>query len=106
MGHRDKNFHTQAMTANGYGDAAERIQELFLAGRKEEAVAAVPDEFIDEGALVGPGTASASASARGPTAARRASPSATQQDEAMELMADLAAVPMSAGPDLPRTEQG
>ena len=90
MGHRDKNFHTQAMTANGYGEAAERIQELYLAGRKAEAVAAVPDDFIDEGALVGPRhrirerfRAWADSGATGLTVA-------TQQDEAIELMADLA----------------
>jgi F420-dependent oxidoreductase-like protein len=54
MGHRDVNFHNQHMRAMGYADAAERIQELFLAGRKEEAIAAVPDEYVDERCLVGP----------------------------------------------------
>ena len=54
MGHRDKNFHKDAMTRRGYGDAADRIQELYLAGRKQEAADAVPDEYLDEGALVGP----------------------------------------------------
>ena len=78
------------MTANGYGDAAERIQELYLAGRKAEAVAVVPDDFIDEGALVGPRDrirerfrAWADSGATGLTVA-------TQQDEAIELMAELA----------------
>ena len=54
MGHRDKNFHNDMMVRRGFGDAAARIQQLYLAGRKEEATAAVPDEFCDEGALVGP----------------------------------------------------
>ena len=54
MGHRDKNFHNEMMVRRGFGDAAARIQELYLAGRKDEAVAAVPDEFCDEMALVGP----------------------------------------------------
>jgi len=53
MGHRDKNFHKDMMIRRGFGDAAQRIQELFLAKRKDEAVAAVPDEFCDEMALVG-----------------------------------------------------
>ena len=90
MGHRSKNFHTQAMIARGYGDAAERIQELYLARRKDEAVAAVPDEFVDEGALVGPAgriseryRAWADSGITGITVA-------TQQPEALELMADLA----------------
>jgi F420-dependent oxidoreductase-like protein len=54
MGHRDINFHNQHMQQRGYADAAARIQELFLAGRKDEAVAAVPDEYVDEGCLIGP----------------------------------------------------
>jgi F420-dependent oxidoreductase-like protein len=54
MGHRDKNFHYDAMVRRGYADAAARIQELFLAGRYESAADAVPDEYCDEGALVGP----------------------------------------------------
>ena len=54
MGHRDKNFHKEMMIRRGFGDAAQRIQELYLAKRKDEAVAAVPDEFCDEMSLVGP----------------------------------------------------
>jgi alkanesulfonate monooxygenase SsuD/methylene tetrahydromethanopterin reductase-like flavin-dependent oxidoreductase (luciferase family) len=38
----------------GHEAAAEKIQDAFLAGRREEAVAAVPDALIDETALVGP----------------------------------------------------
>lgn len=54
MGHRNKNFHKEMMIRRGFGEAADRIQELFLAKRKDEAAAAVPDEFVDQGALVGP----------------------------------------------------
>ena len=54
MGHRNKNFHKDMMTRRGFGDAADRIQELYLAGRKEEATDAVPDEWVDEKSLVGP----------------------------------------------------
>jgi F420-dependent oxidoreductase-like protein len=54
MGHRDMNFHKQRMIRQGYPEAAERIQELFLAGRRSEAIEAVPDEFVDAGALIGP----------------------------------------------------
>lgn len=53
MGHKSKNFHKEMMIRRGFGDAAERIQELYLAKRKDEATAAVPDEFVDQGALVG-----------------------------------------------------
>ncbi len=54
MGSKGKNFHKDAMIDRGFGDAAERIQELYLAGRKDEAATAVPDEYIDDEALVGP----------------------------------------------------
>ena len=54
MGHKNLNFHKEMMVRRGFGDAADRIQELYLAKRKDEAIAAVPDEFVDQGALVGP----------------------------------------------------
>ncbi len=54
MGHKSINFHKEMMIRRGFGDAANRIQELYLAKRKAEAIAAVPDEFVDSGALIGP----------------------------------------------------
>jgi alkanesulfonate monooxygenase SsuD/methylene tetrahydromethanopterin reductase-like flavin-dependent oxidoreductase (luciferase family) len=48
------NAYGQQMIWRGFGDALPRIQELWHAGRQEEAAAAVPDEFIDEGWLLGP----------------------------------------------------
>lgn len=53
MGHPDLNFHKKRMHREGWGEAAERIHELFQAGRREEAIAAVPDDYIDEGGLFG-----------------------------------------------------
>jgi F420-dependent oxidoreductase-like protein len=54
MGHAARNFHADLMARMGYAEEARRIQELFLAGRREEAVLAVPDAFADEISLVGP----------------------------------------------------
>ncbi|WP_406738636.1 LLM class F420-dependent oxidoreductase [Streptomyces sp. NBC_00853] len=54
MGHAARNFHADLMARMGYEEEARRIQDLFLAGRKEEAVLAVPDEFADEISLIGP----------------------------------------------------
>ncbi len=54
MGHRDKNFHNDMMVRRGYPEAARKIQELYLAGRKREALEAVPNEYCDEASLVGP----------------------------------------------------
>jgi len=54
MGARDKNFYNDYAKRLGYEAQALRIQDAFLAGRKAEAVAAVPDALVDEIALVGP----------------------------------------------------
>lgn len=54
MGAKSKNFHKEMMIRRGFPEAAERIQELFMAGHRDEAFAAVPDEYVDQGALLGP----------------------------------------------------
>jgi F420-dependent oxidoreductase-like protein len=54
MGARDKNFYNEYATQLGYGEAAKQIQDLYLDGKKNEAMAAVPDQLVDEIALVGP----------------------------------------------------
>jgi F420-dependent oxidoreductase-like protein len=53
MGARSKNFYNDYAKRLGYESEAVAIQDAFLAGRKAEAVAAVPDALIDEVALVG-----------------------------------------------------
>jgi alkanesulfonate monooxygenase SsuD/methylene tetrahydromethanopterin reductase-like flavin-dependent oxidoreductase (luciferase family) len=53
MGSATHNFHREAMARRGFPEAAARIQELWLAGRKQEAVAAVPDDYLEQGSLVG-----------------------------------------------------
>ena len=53
MGAREMNFHNRIMVRRGYADAAATIQELYLAGRKAEAIEAVPDEYCDEQGLIG-----------------------------------------------------
>lgn len=47
-------FYARQAERMGYGEQAQRIRELFLAGRKLEAAAAVPLEFLDATALLGP----------------------------------------------------
>jgi F420-dependent oxidoreductase-like protein len=54
MGARSKNFYNDLVKRMGYEEAAGKIQDAFLAGRRQEAAAAVPDGLIDETALVGP----------------------------------------------------
>jgi F420-dependent oxidoreductase-like protein len=54
MGARGKNFYNDLACRYGFEAAAKTIQDLYLAGRKDEAAAAVPNELADEVALVGP----------------------------------------------------
>lgn len=54
MGARGKNFYNDLACRYGYEEAAAKIQELYLSGKKNEAIAAVPDELVDEVALCGP----------------------------------------------------
>ena len=54
MGARSRNFYNDLAKRLGYEAAAAVIQDHFLAGRRDDAVAAVPDALIDEISLVGP----------------------------------------------------
>jgi F420-dependent oxidoreductase-like protein len=54
MGARGRNFYNDLFARYGYENAAREIQDLFLGGQQREAVTKVPDEFVDEAALVGP----------------------------------------------------
>lgn len=54
MGARDKNFYNDYAKRLGHEGAAVEIQDHFLSGRRAEAVAAVPDELVDQVSLSGP----------------------------------------------------
>src|SRR6266576_618531 len=54
MGSREQNFYNRLVSAYGFGREAEQVQELYLAGRKTEAMFALPDELIDLVSIVGP----------------------------------------------------
>ena len=54
MGARGKNFYNDYAKRLGYEEAAVKIQDAFLGGQRAEAVAAVPDDLVDEVSLVGP----------------------------------------------------
>lgn len=53
MGAKGQNYHTKLMARMGFEEEAYHIQDLFFEGRREEAIAAVPDQFADEISLVG-----------------------------------------------------
>ncbi|QZY29869.1 LLM class F420-dependent oxidoreductase [Nocardioides coralli] len=54
MGARGKNFYNDVARAYGYEKEAEEIQDLYLAGKKKEAEALVPTEWLEASNLVGP----------------------------------------------------
>ena len=54
MGARSKNYYNDLAKRLGYEAAAVEIQDLYLAGQRREAEAAVPDALIDEISLIGP----------------------------------------------------
>jgi len=54
MGSRKKNFYNALVRRYGFEEAAEEVQELYLGGKKEEAMAALPAELIDITSLCGP----------------------------------------------------
>ena len=54
MGAAKRNFHKELMARMGFPDEAEEIQRLFLEGKRDEGIAAVPDQFADEISLCGP----------------------------------------------------
>ncbi len=53
MGSRDQNFYNNVFQRYGYEDEASQIQDLYLQGKKDEAAALVPDDFLDATAMVG-----------------------------------------------------
>jgi F420-dependent oxidoreductase-like protein len=54
MGAKEVNFHANLFARMGYGDAVEEIQDLFLDGRKDEAIKKVPLQLVEDVAMVGP----------------------------------------------------
>jgi F420-dependent oxidoreductase-like protein len=53
MGAKGQNYYTALVSRYGYEREAAEIQELYLGGKRMEAIAAVPDALVDEVALVG-----------------------------------------------------
>src|ERR671924_458335 len=54
MGSREKNFYNALVQRYGFEDAAREVQDLYLEGKRNEAMAALPDELIDTVSLCGP----------------------------------------------------
>jgi F420-dependent oxidoreductase-like protein len=54
MGSREKNFYNALVQRYGFEDEAKKVQDLYLEGKRDEAMAALSDELIDTVSLVGP----------------------------------------------------
>ena len=54
MGSRKQNFYNALVKRYGFEEAADTVQDLYLGGKKEEAMAALPAELIDMVSLCGP----------------------------------------------------
>src|SRR5574342_763832 len=89
MGARGRNFYNDLVSRYGYEAAAKTIQDLYLAGRKEEAAAAVPDALVDEVALCGPRERIREGLPRWKSSGITTLICGAVQPEALELMAEL-----------------
>ena len=90
MGAKTKNFHNEMVVKYGYGDVAARIQELYLSGRKAEAINLVPDELCDEMSLCGPEARIRQRYQAWEACGATTLLVQTHQPAAMQLMADIA----------------
>jgi F420-dependent oxidoreductase-like protein len=54
MGSRKQNFYNQLVQRYGFEEAAREVQELYLDGKRDQAMAALPGELIDTVTLCGP----------------------------------------------------
>ena len=90
MGSASHNYHRAAMARRGFPAEAARIQELWLAGRREEAIATVPDEYLDDGGLYGTADRIRQRWQSWITRGLSGLTIRADQHEALELVADLA----------------
>ena len=89
MGARGKNFYNDLVSRYGYEAEARAIQDLYLAGNKRDAAAAVPDALVDELALVGPKERIAERVGAWRESGATTLLAATRQPEALRALAEI-----------------
>ena len=82
----------------GFAEEAAKIQDLYLAGRKDEAIKAVPDAYVERGVLIGTPAQIAERYVAWAESGVTGITIATKQPEALELMAELATRTPAIGP--------
>ena len=90
MGAKGRNFHNEMVSKYGYADVAAEIQDLYLAGRKQEATDLVPDELCDEISLCGSPARIRERFGAWQQAGVKTMMVQSNQPEALALMADVA----------------
>jgi len=53
MGAKEQNFHKNVFERMGYAEITDQVQELFLAGKRDEATALIPDKLVDDMHIIG-----------------------------------------------------
>ncbi|MGH3080938.1 MAG: LLM class F420-dependent oxidoreductase [Gaiellaceae bacterium] len=91
MGAKGQNFYNRLAQRYGYEEAAATIQDHYLAGRKNDAIAAVPDALVDEVSLVGDRARIADRLAAFREAGVTTLVLQARQPEALRLVADITA---------------
>ena len=89
MGARGRNFYNDLACRMGYEGPAKEIQDLYLDGKKSEAAELVPDELVDEIALIGPKERIADRLEAWKDSEVTTMIAAAQQPEALQIMAEL-----------------
>jgi F420-dependent oxidoreductase-like protein len=89
MGARGRNFYNDLACRYGFEAAAKQIQDLYLEGNKREAIAAVPDELVDEISLIGPKERIADRLEAWKESGITTMIVGAQQPEALQVMAEL-----------------
>jgi len=89
MGSKKKNFYKDYVCKVGFEEAAEKIQALYLDGKKVDAINAVPDEMVDAFNLVGPKERIRDEFAKWKESPVDSMLIGCQQQEAIEIMAEL-----------------
>lgn len=92
MGAKNKNFYNDYAKRLGFEAEAVKIQDLYLAGHKDEATMMVPDELVDACHLVGPAERIKDRCSRWLDAGKKGQVSsmliAARQPEALQVMAE------------------
>lgn len=89
MGAKKKNFYKEYVERVGFEEAAQKIQDLYLDGKRGEAIQAVPDEMVDTFNLVGPKERIRDHFQKWKESKVGTMMVGTQQREALELLAEL-----------------